>query len=206
MITLVWSVSSLAVSFTIGGSGEKPLWLTAGERLNTVLLIMFFVRTLIIFLRVELGLQPRRQRSRSALRITSMAAHLAGCRRGLRNAWFADLAGDPENGLALTPREQRHLAAGFVMAALRMRAHDLLGGLWRPVDWLLVVETRTQGLIAAVVGAQAIYIVRDGGLSALVTEVWEPCAILGGGLYVLTRWLRRVRGIELAGRAEPPRQ
>ncbi|MER5839555.1 hypothetical protein ABT099_04450 [Streptomyces prasinus] len=47
------------------------------------------------------------------------------------------------------------------------------------------------------VGAQAIYIVDDGGIPALVTEIWEPCGILGAGLYVLVRWLRRVRGIEL---------
>jgi hypothetical protein len=48
------------------------------------------------------------------------------------------------------------------------------------------------------IGTQATYIVGDNGLAALVTEVWEPCGIAGAALFVLTRWLRRVRGIELA--------
>lgn len=152
------------------------------------------------------GARRRHRRSRAAVSLASAAASLAGSRRALRDAWAADLTGDPDNGLTLTPREQRHLAAGFVVAALRMRAHDLLGVLWYPVDWVLAVDSRSHGFIAGVVGIQAIYIVRDGGLSALVTDIWEPCAILGGGLYVLTRWLRRVRGIELAGRAEPPQE
>ncbi|MFD7291818.1 hypothetical protein ACFV9W_00895 [Streptomyces sp. NPDC059897] len=86
-----------------------------------------------------------------------------------------------------------------------MRLSDMGAPFWTPVDWLLRAERRTNTLIALVVGAQAVYIVGDGGLAALVTEIWEPCAILGGALYVLARWLRRVRGIELATvRSEPP--
>jgi hypothetical protein len=95
------------------------------------------------------------------------------------------------------------MAAGFVVAAIRMRLHDTLGWTWRPVEWLLFKDSRTNGFIATVVGAQAIYIVDDGGIPALVTEIWEPCGILGTGLYVLARWLRRVRGIELAT-VQPP--
>ncbi|QIP82736.1 hypothetical protein GLX30_00040 [Streptomyces sp. Tu 2975] len=53
--------------------------------------------------------------------------------------------------------------------------------------------------IASIVGAQAIYIVGDGGLNALVTEIWEPCGIAGAALYVFARYLRRRRGIEIAG-------
>ncbi|MGW6471109.1 hypothetical protein [Streptomyces nigra] len=56
------------------------------------------------------------------------------------------------------------------------------------------------------VGAQAIYIVDDGGIPALVTEIWEPCGIFGAGLYVLARWLRGVRGIELATNSTPPEE
>jgi hypothetical protein len=48
------------------------------------------------------------------------------------------------------------------------------------------------------VGAQTIYVVGDRGLSALVTEVGEPCGIAGASLFVLGCWLRRMRGIELA--------
>ncbi len=79
-----------------------------------------------------------------------------------------------------------------------MRVHDAVRPLWLPVDWVLRSQQRTNGFIAAVIGTQAVYIVGDGGLASLVTEVWEPCAIAGASLYVLSRWLRRVRGIELA--------
>ncbi|MER5212993.1 hypothetical protein ABT063_21055 [Streptomyces sp. NPDC002838] len=68
------------------------------------------------------------------------------------------------------------------------------------------MDSRTNGFIAAVVGTQAVYIVDDGGIPALVTEIWEPCGILGAGLYVLARWLRRVRGIELAPASPPPEE
>ncbi|MFJ7258476.1 hypothetical protein ACIQWV_39765 [Streptomyces sp. NPDC098085] len=86
---------------------------------------------------------------------------------------------------------------GFLLAAVRMRLHDLARPAWRPVDWVLRASSRTNAFIASAVGAQAIYIVGDGGLPALGTEVWEPCGIAGASLYVMARWLRRVRGVEL---------
>lgn len=134
--------------------------------------------------------------------LSSFAAVLAGHHRGMRQVWLADLVGDPDSGLVLTSWQRRRMAAGFVVAALRLRAHDLLGHLWRPVDWALATDQRRNGFITATVGAQAVYIVRDGGLPALISEVWEPCGIAGAALYVLSHWLRRVRGIELAAQRE----
>ncbi|MFI8878947.1 hypothetical protein [Streptomyces sp. NPDC055243] len=132
-------------------------------------------------------------------RAMSLAAALAGRRRPhLRADWAAVLAGDPESGQTLSSWAQLRLSFGFLGAAIRMRLSDLCGPLWVPVEWLLRVERRTNTAIALVVGAQSVYIVGDGGLPALVTEIWEPCAILGGALYVLARWLRRIREIELA--------
>jgi hypothetical protein len=90
------------------------------------------------------------------------------------------------------------MALGFLLAASRMRLRDTVRPGWKPVDWLLRESSRSNTFITAAVGAQAIYIVGDRGLSALVTEVWEPCGIAGASLFVLARWLRRVRGIELA--------
>ncbi|MEU9570232.1 hypothetical protein AB0D62_10120 [Streptomyces massasporeus] len=87
---------------------------------------------------------------------------------------------------------------GFLLAASRMRLRNIVRPAWRPVDWVLCTDSRTNAFIAGVVGAQVIYIVGDGGLSALVTDVWEPCGIAGASLFVLARWLRRVRGVELA--------
>lgn len=67
-----------------------------------------------------------------------------------------------------------------------------------PVDWILRVPGRTNAVIAAAVGAEALYIVAAHGLDTFLVEGWHPCAVIGGGLYVLARWLRKTRGIELA--------
>uniref|UniRef100_A0AAU2A516 Uncharacterized protein n=1 Tax=Streptomyces sp. NBC_00093 TaxID=2975649 RepID=A0AAU2A516_9ACTN len=142
--------------------------------------------------------QSGRRWSQAAWKATWWAAKLAGERREMLEPWRAHLVGDPENGVALTPRQQQWLALGFAVAAIRYRLHDALQPLWRPVDWFLSSDSRTNSFVSALVGGQAIYIVDDGGIPALVTEVWEPCGILGGALYVLTRWLRKVRCIELA--------
>jgi hypothetical protein len=140
-----------------------------------------------------------RSPARAARATTGLAARMAGPQRAyLRDDWAAILAGSPEDGVTFSPRRQFQLALGFLRAAVRMRWHDLARPLWRPVDWILRTESRTNGFIATMIGAQAIYIVGDDGLPALVTEVWEPCGIAGAALFVLARWLRRVRGIELS--------
>ncbi|MEU4168843.1 hypothetical protein AB0F46_18445 [Streptomyces sp. NPDC026665] len=146
---------------------------------------------------VERDIRP--QPPRIARSAAGLAARLAGQNRAhLRHEWAAVLAGCPEDGVLLSPTRQRLLALGFLVAALRMKVHDTTRRAWRPIDWILRVDTRTNTVITAVVGAQAIYIVDDGGLTALVTEVWEPCGGAAIALYALTRWLRRLRGIELA--------
>lgn len=138
------------------------------------------------------------QRDVSA-RALSAASAIAGRRRAhLREEWAAILAGDPDQGVVLSRKRRTRYAVGFLLAAVRLRIHDLTGPLWLPVDWILTTESRTNSCIAAVIGAQAVFIVGTGGIPALITEVWEPCGILGGCLYVLARWLRRRRGIELA--------
>ncbi|MGF6943250.1 hypothetical protein BKA18_003042 [Streptomyces auratus] len=137
--------------------------------------------------------------ARSAAWATTWASRLAGPQRAhLYDEWAAVLAGAPEMDMALRPAQQRMLAVGFLFAAIRLRARDSARPLWLPVDWLLRAPSRTNAFIATVVGGQAILIVGDGGLAALLTEVWEPCGIAGASLFGLARWLRRVRGIELA--------
>ncbi|MFE5858306.1 hypothetical protein ACFQ61_34445 [Streptomyces sp. NPDC056500] len=132
--------------------------------------------------------------------LTVLAVTLAGQRRSAVSAeWCAHLAGAPEDGITLSPSEKLRCSTGFLIAAARYRLHDMTAPLWRPIDWLLATGRRT---IASIVGAQALYIVGDGGLPALVTEIWEPCGIAGAALFTLSRWLRRVRGAELATRAE----
>ncbi|MFE1838375.1 hypothetical protein [Streptomyces sviceus] len=139
-----------------------------------------------------------RERGASARGAVGLAARIAGRGRShLRGEWTAVLAGDPDQGITFSLSRQFLLALGFVLAAVRMRAHDVVRPAWRPVDWILRTESRMNGFITVVVGAQAIYIVDGGGLPALVSEVWEPCGAAGAALYVLLRWLRRRRGIEL---------
>lgn len=129
---------------------------------------------------------------------TVFAALLAGRQRPhLRTEWAAMLHGDGDREISATRRLV--YVVGFMWAAVRMRAHDLGGPLWRPVDWLLATENRTNSLVTAIVGVLAIYLAATDGVHALLTDGWEPCAILGAALFGLARWLRRLRGIELAG-------
>ncbi|MFJ9347888.1 hypothetical protein [Streptomyces sp. NPDC101237] len=137
--------------------------------------------------------------TKTVRRAVGLAASVAGGSRShLREEWMAILAGAPEERLHLSSRQRSSLALGFLLAALRMRMHDVVQPAWRPVDWVLRAPSRTNAFIASVVGAQAIYIVGDDGFAALVTEVWEPCGIAGASIFALARWLGRVRGIQVA--------
>jgi hypothetical protein len=137
--------------------------------------------------------------SPAAQTLADLAARLAGPNRTyLRDEWDAVLRGTVEGCASPSRVRQALLVLGFLTAAGRLRVRDLCRPAWRPVDWLLRVPSRTNTFISAVVGAQAVYIVGSGGLASLVVEVWEPCGIAGASMFVLARWLRRVRGFELA--------
>ncbi|MFD7130382.1 hypothetical protein [Streptomyces sp. NPDC059894] len=143
--------------------------------------------------------RPARPPGRAAHRTLGVASFVAGHRRAhLREEWAAILAGDPENGIVLSPRRRIRYALGFLGAALRLRLRDLTAPLWLPVDWLLSMDSRTNGSIAAAVGAQIVYIQHEDGLHALLTEGWGWCAGCGIALRLFFGWLRRLRGIELA--------
>lgn len=136
---------------------------------------------------------------RAAHRTLDFASFVAGRDRAhLREEWAAILAGDPGNGITLSPRRRMLYALGFLRAALRMRLRDLAAPLWLPIDWLLSTESRTNGLTAAAVGTQVVYIQHQDGLHTLLTEGWGWCAGCGIALRLFIGWLRRLRGIELA--------
>ncbi|MFD9068381.1 hypothetical protein ACFVZ3_43500 [Kitasatospora purpeofusca] len=133
-----------------------------------------------------------------------LATKLAGRRRAhLQDAWMADLAGTPEAGFPVPPRRRFALAAGFVLAAARLRLHDTTGALWRPVDWVLASTSRTGNTITTATGTLAVYIHATGGLHQLLTTGAVTCTTTAGTLYVLTHWLRRVHGTEHTDRALP---
>ncbi|GAA2477371.1 hypothetical protein GCM10023100_04930 [Actinocorallia cavernae] len=64
--------------------------------------------------------------------------------------------------------------------------------------------SRSQTLAALLMGGQATYFMGDGGVSALFTNIRESFATFGSGLYVLLRWLRRIRGTRLAPLQDEP--
>lgn len=128
-----------------------------------------------------------------------MAAKLAGRRRAhLAGEWAAHLVGNPETGERLSRLERMRYAGGFLCAAVRLRIRDLVTPLWRPIDWLLATESRTRTVMTLAVGTQVIYIVRQDGLYKLLTEGWGWCAGCAVALHFLFRWLRTIRGVELA--------
>ncbi|MER5298943.1 hypothetical protein ABT039_05700 [Streptomyces lasiicapitis] len=135
-------------------------------------------------------------------RATTIASWIAGSGRShLRGEWTALLAGDPAAGVVVTSRRQFALALGFLIAAARMRARDAAAPFWRPVDWVLSADRRTEAFIALPPGLLAIYIEHHDGLHVLLTEGWGWVGGCGVATYWLTRWTRRLRGIELASRA-----
>lgn len=149
--------------------------------------------------RIALMILAQATRRPPPRRTLHLAAAIAGRRRvHLRGEWAAVLAGDPDNGMVLTQGQRRRLVVGFLIAALRFRFRDAVRPLWVPVDWVLSVQARTETVIALAVGAQVIYIAWHDGLHDLLTYGWGWCGGCGGALYVLSKWLRRVRGIELA--------
>ncbi|MFD9068382.1 hypothetical protein ACFVZ3_43505 [Kitasatospora purpeofusca] len=139
--------------------------------------------------------------------LTEVGLVLAGRRRAhLRQAWMADLGGDVDSGIVLSPWRRRTLAAGFLWAGLRLGLRDTLGALWRPVDWVLASASRTRNTIAAATGTLAVYVDATGGLHQLMTTGAVICPTTTGTLYALAHWLRRVRGTEPTDRTSPPKR
>lgn len=134
---------------------------------------------------------PRRTAENFLLRFSAL---LAGRRRlHLRDEWSAVLADAP-----LSFRRRHRVAAGFVRAAVCMRLRDLTRSGWRPVNWLLRSQDRTNAAITLIVGALVVYFAMVDGVHELLAERGEACAGLGAYLYLLAKWTRRRRGIEAA--------
>ncbi|MFG2794058.1 hypothetical protein [Streptomyces sp. NPDC048419] len=132
-------------------------------------------------------------RIQAASQTASLASWMAGRRRAhLREEWAAILAGDPDNGILLSPPRRMCYALGFVWAAALMRLRDLTAPLGRLLDWALSVPSRTNSLLVAAVGFPAALIAGTCGLlTAGLCSVY--CWIIGRA----TVWLlRRMRGIE----------
>lgn len=157
----------------------------------------------LVSLSFTLGVVKASVSQRAGLRMLDWAARLLGDRRPhQRDEWLAMLAGAPEADVVLTVAERRRLAAGFVIAAIRMRLGDIARPAWHPVDRVLSSEDRTRTTITLIVGALVVYLVHDDGFHGFITGDWEPTVAVGVSLNLLAKWLRRRRGIELTARAD----
>ncbi|ELP61521.1 hypothetical protein STRTUCAR8_03682 [Streptomyces turgidiscabies Car8] len=138
-----------------------------------------------------------------AERWASLAAKIAGDRRDMHTAWLADLDGRAEDGVSLTPLQQRRYALGFLVAAIRFVLRDSLGRLWRPIDWILSTRNRRESFTGVPPALLVLYIAKHDGVHTLLTEGWGWTGGCGVAMFALVRWLQRVRGIELAEVAQP---
>ncbi|MEE4546355.1 hypothetical protein V2S66_30885 [Streptomyces sp. V4-01] len=133
------------------------------------------------------------ERDRAVVRLASA---LAGQGEDRLNEYLDDVAGAREVSSAFARRQIR----GYYRSAVRARLRNGTRSLWRPVDWVLVSSSRTQTIIAAAVGAQAVYIDVEHGLDALMTVGFACCGSCAAILVAAAAGLRRVRSLELAER------
>jgi hypothetical protein len=134
--------------------------------------------------------------------MTAIAVFLAGRRHAhLREAWGADLHGDPEAREPLPSGRRLRLASGFVIAALRCRADDAVLLAWRPVDALLASWRASRiAVLAPVTGATWAVLIREG-FYGLVNH-WNALAGIATATYFAIKGLRRYRRIETPKRPE----
>ncbi|MGW7412726.1 hypothetical protein [Streptomyces sp. NPDC054863] len=70
--------------------------------------------------------------------------------------------------------------------------------MWRPVDWGLTTPARRETFVGLPPAGLVVYIAQQDGLHVLLTEGWGWVGGCGVAMFALTRWLQRIRGIELA--------
>lgn len=143
-------------------------------------------------------------RARDSYAIAYLACVIAGRRRSqYRDEWPVILDHIPDQHERRQAWRRLGCAFGFLVAALHFRARDVSKPGWRAVDWTLRKDCRRDAAITALTGLLAVYLTAREGVYAFVTVNWQPCAGLGGGLFVFTHWLRRVRGVEVEESGTP---
>lgn len=126
--------------------------------------------------------------------LTGLASALAGHRHAhLRDAWAADLHGDPT---AEPPSASRRLglAAGDVVAALRCRRDDAVTLAWRPVDALIASWHGSHLAILTPVAVAAGMIGSHDGFYGLLVNA-ENLMVIAIASYAAIKGLRRYRQI-----------
>jgi len=134
--------------------------------------------------------------------LTRLAGSLAGRRHAhLRVAWVADLYGDPQTGVPLSPRRRMRIAGGFLIAALRCRLDDAADLAWRPVEALLSSwHGSNLATFMPVTLAPALVLSREG-FYGLITNA-ENLGVIAAALYAAIKVLRKCRQIATPKRPE----
>lgn len=143
-----------------------------------------------------------RNEARGAL--TSLAGTIVGRRHAhLREAWAADLVGDPDNGATPSASRQLRLAGGDLVAALKCRADDLVAAVWHPVDVLLASWRGSLSALVAPVAVASAMITAHEGIYGLVTNA-ENLTCIATASYLALKGLRAYRQITTPKR--PPKK
>ena len=140
------------------------------------------------------------------LALAALAGRIAGRRHAhLRDAWAADLCGDPEAaGDPPSAHRRMQLAEGFVVAALRCRLDDVVALAWQPVDTLLGSWRGSQTAICLPATVAVGLILSREGLYGLISNA-ENLAVIAAAPYAAIKGLRKYRKIDIPKRPEKKR-
>ena len=131
-----------------------------------------------------------------------MAAVIAGSRHAhLREAWDADLYGDPEDGVLPSARRRVRLAGGFIVAALWCRLDDATALAWRPVDALLASWQGSRLAMAVPVTVAVGLVLAREGFFALISSA-DNLGVIAAAPYAAIKCLRKYRQISTPRRPE----
>jgi hypothetical protein len=129
--------------------------------------------------------------------LVKLAGSVVGRRHAhLRDAWAADLHGDPTADAPPTTSRRLRLAAGFVAAAARCRLDDAIVLALQPVDKLLGSWHGSRLAIFTPITAAVGLILSRDGFYGLVTNA-ENLAVITSAPYLAIKALRRYRQIRV---------
>jgi hypothetical protein len=132
---------------------------------------------------------------------SSLAGWLAGSKRAdYRLAWAADLCGDPQRG-GLSSRERLRHAAGFVIAAARMRTRGARDSAWRPADTLLASWHGSRLAMCLPVTVVLGLVLSHEGFYGLVGNA-DNLGVIAVFPYAAIKALRKYRQIDAPNRPE----
>jgi hypothetical protein len=184
------------------GFMAKYLWLILG----IVIVLIMLAAGVLLYRRVQAGGGVAGLRgtcvSGSVRGLTGLAGLLAGRRYAhLRDAWAADLCGDPGAGELPSASRRLRLAAGDVIAAVRCHLDDAADLAWRPVDALLSSwHGSNLATFMPVTIAVGLVLTREG-FYGLINDA-DNLGVIATAPYLAIKGLRKYRQIAAPKRPE----